>query len=71
MTQKQFENRCASLIKAFEREVRKKDMEAARLKFREEEGLIYVKKHTVQAYFRRRKPRRRARVNESVGQTLN
>ena len=58
MTQTQFDSRCASLLRAFAREVERKSMEDARRKFREEEGLTYVRRHVVEAYFRRRKPRK-------------
>jgi len=57
VTQTQFDSRCASLLRAFAREVERKSMEDARRKFREE-GLIYVRRHVVEAYFRRRKPRK-------------
>lgn len=61
MTQKQFENRRARIINSFERYAKRVGMDEARQKWREEEQLIYVKRHTVEAYFRRRKPRANTR----------
>ncbi len=56
MTQLQFDNRAAKLFRDFKREIERANLEEARRKFRGD-GFIYVKKHTVQAYFRRMKPR--------------
>jgi hypothetical protein len=74
MTQKQFDHRCARILRSFERYAKRVGMDEARLKWREDEQLIYVKRHVVEAYFRKRKPRRRsttAIVAASLGRELH
>lgn len=44
-------------LKAFERQAAKTDINEVRKLYREERGLIYVKTHTIQAYFRQYKRR--------------
>lgn len=60
MTQAEFNARATHLIRAFEKKLKELGEADARLLFREDKNLIYVRTHTVQAYFRRRRPRRRA-----------
>lgn len=66
MTQKQFENRCAKIINSFERYAKRVGMEEARQKWREEEQLIYVKRHVVEAYFRKRRPKKQALTKQQI-----
>jgi hypothetical protein len=46
----------SAAIRAFERELKRRTQEEVRAHWRETKGLIYVRKHTVQAYFRRARP---------------
>lgn len=48
-------------LREFERESNRGKDDDIRRKYREERGLVYVKTHTIQAYFRkyRRRPRRK------------
>lgn len=65
MTQADFDARSAKLLRAFERKA-KADIDAARQEFREEHNLIYVRKHTVEAYFRRRTFRKRESIEANA-----
>jgi hypothetical protein len=59
VTQAEFNARSATLIRDFEREVKRRSIEETRRRYRDEHQLIYVRRHTVEAYFRRRKLRAR------------
>ena len=54
MTQAQFNSRAKDLLDEFSRKAKRMSLDEVRAEFREKK-LIYVKKHTVQAYFRRYK----------------
>lgn len=52
MTQTQFESRSKKLLSEFDRKVKRGALEEVRAEFRER-GMIYVRRHTVEPYFRR------------------
>ena len=63
MTEREFNARSETLLRNFAKAIREREESEVRAEFRATHRLIYVRRHTVEAYFRRARPRNHRRID--------